>query len=997
MTRVNASGKSKLQIIEEPCQTIFSTGSFVQKEALHILHVDDDTSLLQVSKMILETENNFLIERANSVDEAFTKMKTRTYDAIICDYEMPLKNGLEFLKELKEQNRDIPFILFTGKGREDVAVKALNLGADSYVNKNGSPETVYCELADAIGKSVERKRSRKLLAESEYKYRKLVERSIQGIMIAQGFPPQVGFANASIGKMLGYSSEEFTSLSPAEVAALIYYEDRTLFFNHFRNRLEGKQDNSSFEFRAVRKDGLIIWLEAFGIRIEYDRQPAVQATFLDITERKKAQEALYFSEEKFRAYVENSPVAFFVANSDGNYEQVNEAACNLLGYCRNELLKMNIFNVLFEELIPFGVEQFAYLKENGKSVMEIALKRKDGRPVYVILNSVKLPDGKLMAFCENFTERKKTEEALVKSEENYRNLINGMSESVWVIDFEGNLIDINNASVEMLAYCREELLSLGIKGIDKYLNSKQVGDLMSRVVSGKTQVFETEHTTKDGKKIPVEISSSLITYHGKQAVLSIARNITERKKQEYEIESLARFPSENPNPIFRISGKGKILYANEAATSLLTAWNSKLIQQAPDQICKLVTDALTSKMRIEIEETYGAKTFSLLFAPVSLEDYVNIYATEITERKKAEEVVKFQADLLNDVGQAIIMADNDRTIRFWNKAAEKLFGWSKEQALGHEVPELLGMSSPEEIGTITERLKSGESWSTEALAKNKDGSTVPIILNRTPIFKENGEYAGAASIATDITLQKNTEVDLTFSLVSLSHSLDKIEELNEKLRVVGGLTRHDVRNKLSTVSGYAYILKKRHKDQMDIVEGLDKMEQALKDSVKIFDFAKLYEQLGEKELVYVNVEEKLNEAISLFSGLIPTIMNECHGLTVLADSFLSQLFYNFMDNTRKYGKKATSIRGYYERTETGELRLIYEDNGVGIFAGDKPKLFMEGFSTGGSTGFGLFFIKKMMEVYGWAIQETGEPGKNAKFIMTIPRLNKNGKDNFQIA
>jgi CheY-like chemotaxis protein len=82
----------------------------------------------------------------------------------------PLKNGLEILKEVREQNNQIPFILFTGKGREDVAVKALNLGADGYLNKNGSPETVCCELAHAINKSVEAKKAGEILEESEQKY-----------------------------------------------------------------------------------------------------------------------------------------------------------------------------------------------------------------------------------------------------------------------------------------------------------------------------------------------------------------------------------------------------------------------------------------------------------------------------------------------------------------------------------------------------------------------------------------------------------------------------------------------------------------------------------------------------------------------------------------------------------------------------------------------------------------------------------------------------------
>ena len=148
---------------------------------IRILHVDDDSCFLEVSKSILELEGNFEVDGALSVDEAVKKLEEQSYDAVISDYELPQKNGLNFLAELRGKRNSIPFILFTGKGREEVVVKALNLGADSYINKNGSPETVYCELADAINKTVERKKSKKTLAESELKYRTMVEKFCQPI------------------------------------------------------------------------------------------------------------------------------------------------------------------------------------------------------------------------------------------------------------------------------------------------------------------------------------------------------------------------------------------------------------------------------------------------------------------------------------------------------------------------------------------------------------------------------------------------------------------------------------------------------------------------------------------------------------------------------------------------------------------------------------------------------------------------------------------------
>jgi signal transduction histidine kinase len=238
--------------------------------------------------------------------------------------------------------------------------------------------------------------------------------------------------------------------------------------------------------------------------------------------------------------------------------------------------------------------------------------------------------------------------------------------------------------------------------------------------------------------------------------------------------------------------------------------------------------------------------------------------------------------------------------------------------------------------------------------------------------------ASKTELSKEITERKNVELEL-------KQTIEKLVSVNEKLGVVGSLTRHDVRNKLSTVTGYAYLLKKKHAEQEDIVEGLSKMEQAVKDSMKIFDFAKMYEQIGMQELTYVDVEKALNEAVALFSGPVPTIINDCQGLTVLADSFLRQLFYNLIDNTIKYGQKTTAIRVYCQKTDEDSLKLIYEDDGVGVPSENKMKLFKEGFSTGGSTGFGLFLTKKMIDVYGWSIVEEGELGKGAKFAISIPK------------
>lgn len=392
MSNGKASAISILQVDALDSRPIFTMNCADKEEALRILHVDDDTSLLELSKMILETENKFQIDTAASVDEAFNKLNKQTYDAIVSDYDMPLKNGLDFLQELREKKNNIAFIIFTGRGREEIAVKALNLGADRYINKSGAPDAVYCELADAINKVVERKKAKSLLVESEAKYRMLVEETPQGIMIAQGVPPRIVFANSSMGKLLGYTSEEFTFLSPQEVLALVYSEDREIFFNRFRDRLMGKQRESSYDFRAVRKDGSVVWLQASSNLIQYNGQPAVQAMFLDVDERKKADETIRKSEERYREFANSLPEIVFDADPEGKLTFFNKRAFEITGFTQLDFDKgLNAFQLIAPEDRERAINNIKKLfAEENLENSEYKIKRKDGSIFIALIKTARV-------------------------------------------------------------------------------------------------------------------------------------------------------------------------------------------------------------------------------------------------------------------------------------------------------------------------------------------------------------------------------------------------------------------------------------------------------------------------------------------------------------------------------------------------------------------------------------------------------------------------------
>ncbi len=1013
--------------IEMDSQTTDGPKHAGQKRCFRILHVDDDRCILEVSKQILSMENNFEVDDAISVDEAFKKMEKQIYDAVVSDYEMPLKDGLEFLKELREQKRDIPFILFTGKGREEVVVKALNLGADSYINKNGSPETVYCELADAINKTVERKKSKKALVESELKYRTVVEKSLQGILITQPSPLRLVFANQSMGKILGYSTEELKSLSPEGVAGLIYNEDRTVFFERLESRMHGEPANSSLEFRAVRKNGSIVWLEAFASRIEYMGQPAVQGMFLDIDERKKVSEILRESEARYRELANSLPDIVFESDTTGKLVFVNERALEIAGYAHEDFEKgLNILQFVAPEDRQRAMKSIQRLLAGGSYVpAEYVFLRKDGTTFpALITTTLRISKNKvtgLRGLVLDITERKKAEEVMRISEARYRELANFLPEIVFEADLTGKLTFFSQRAFEITGFTREELeKGLNMLSFVVPEEREKATENMKKSLAGE-DLGANEYTLvrKNGTTYPAIVRTGPIISENKVTGLrGLVIDITERKKTEDAREQdrdMLEAITENLGAGFvTISKDYRVLYANKFVKNNVGDVEGKhcyatlntLDHICPDCGVKKVFEDGVAKDAHEYSNVGidGTPYYVELIATPLKDKDGNVkaaleFVVDIAEKKRMQQKLqaseaKFRAINYSAIDAIFLFDDEDR-ISYWNPAAERIFGYVEKEIVGEKVDEtLVPPRFRKNHLSLIPKLAKGENKDVEGEilefpALRKDGTEFPMEFSITPL-QLNGKRHFVA-IARDITERKKAEE-------ALKRTMNELVLVNEKLNVVGSLTRHDVRNKLSVINGNVFILKKKHSDRLEIMDQLGNMEQACKSIDKIFDFAKMYERLGVEELSYIDVEKTIDEAVALFSGSINVnVINDCHGLTLFADSFLRQLFYNLIDNSIKHGGHVTNIRVYFEKVDEGRLILVYEDDGVGISAVNKPQLFKEGFSTSGTSGYGLYLIRKMMEVYGWAIQENGEPDKGAKFTITIPGINQKGKENFRIA
>ena len=737
-----------------------------KEDPICVLHVDDEVEFLKCTKQLLEMHGSFQVCSASSVEEALEKMEEKKFDVILSDYQMPGKDGLQFLKEV---GSEVPFILFTGKGREEVAIKALNLGADGYINKIGKPETVYGELAHCISQSVERQKAKRALVDSDKKFRTLVEHTGVGVAVIQD--GHVVFYNNYFYEMMGYTDTEFREVN---FQKMIHPEDRTLAMERIRQRMAHQlQSSAGIQLRLLTKSGRILPVEATSFKSEWDNKPALMAYILKIDEqksentraRKHLEKKLRDAEKKYHAIFDKTPLGILIIDSSGTAVDFNEAAHRQLGYSREEFKKLTVSNYEVLETPEQTRARMNKILKTRKDEFESKHRTKTGeiRDVKNVVQLITI-SGKsfFQVITEDITEQKRAERNLKEREETYRELLNGMNDTVWVIDLDCSIIDTNDAAIELLGYSREELRSIGLTGIDSNLDPKEIKALVEGMPTDEIQVFETVHTTKTGKRIPVEISSSLVTYKGKRAILSIARDITKRKQAEKKLD----------------------------------------------------------------------------------------------------------------------MVMNDMV------------------------------------------------------------------------------------------------------------------KINEKLGVIGKLTRHDVRNKLAVISNNAYLIKREVAENQNALEYLGQVQSAVDQIDQLFDFARTYEMVGIEVTTCIDVEKCFNEAVRGGFDLTGIqLVNDCNGLMVMADSLLRKVFYNLIDNTLKYGEKVSQIRGYYEE-EAEQLKLVYEDNGIGIPEDEKEKIFENGYGKG--TGYGLYLIKKICEAYGWTIQEIGKEGKGAQFTMTIPKISINTKTSYQI-
>ena len=211
--------------------------------------------------------------------------------------------------------------------------------------------------------------------------------------------------------------------------------------------------------------------------------------------------------------------------------------------------------------------------------------------------------------------------------------------------------------------------------------------------------------------------------------------------------------------------------------------------------------------------------------------------TDITENRKAEVRNSFKAELLNTIGQAVMATDLNGKINFWNKAAEKIYGWTSEEAIGNNIIRITpSQQSKEQAIELMQELTRGNAWSGEFLVQNKNGKTFPIYITNAPTYDQNNKLSGIIGVSSDITERKLSVIHLNELNENLLKQTKELALSNSELEKFAYIASHDLQEPLRMVTSfltqlhkkYGNILDEKGKKYIDFaVDGAKRMRQII--------------------------------------------------------------------------------------------------------------------------------------------------------------------------
>lgn len=624
-----------------------------------------------------------------------------------------------------------------------------------------------------------------MLHESQERYRLLVEQSPYAIGVHQD--GGMVFANSSAARLLGATTpDELVGMS---ISSIVHPETWEAVQERIGRMLQGEAGLYPTEDRYVRLDGSIVDVEVTAAPFVYHGKPAVQVIALDITRRKRVEKEMRENAAMLRLFIEQAPAALAMFDHEMRYLAVSRRWMTDYRLNERDIIGQSHYEVFPE--IPDHWKAVHRLGLEGKAQQAEAdpFTRADGSiqwlhwkvyPWYTGEGTV----GGIVIFTEDITERKQVQDALRESEQRFSHIFHASPVATVLTHLpDGRFVDVNEAMEMMTGYSRAELQGRTSLELGLYVSPDaraQLAEMMQR--SGSYKNIDAQLKDKAGAIHDLLLSSELIELGSEKYVVTMAHDVTERKLAEAALrESEERYRllinSLTDYAVFTMDAEGYITGWNNGAEHIMGYRADEIIGAhfsvfynaddaaagRPAQVLKLAVE----QGSFRDEEWRVRKDGSWFWAEVyivcirdetgQLRGFSRV-TRDLTERKQAEEHIRYQANLIESVSDAIISTDPEFVIQSWNKAAEGLYGWSAAEVIGKPLNEIVPTRYPDNNDAeVLAQFRSAGVWRGEVIQLHRDGTPIDILSSVSLALDSSGTPVGAVGINRDIRERKRAE------------------------------------------------------------------------------------------------------------------------------------------------------------------------------------------------------------------------------------------------
>jgi diguanylate cyclase (GGDEF)-like protein/PAS domain S-box-containing protein len=401
----------------------------------------------------------------------------------------------------------------------------------------------------------------------------------------------------------------------------------------------------------------------------------------EITERKGAEELLQRERENFYSILQEAPNGVALIDKEGRYLYINSEFTNMTGYTLEDVPTVKDW---LHKVFPNPQLRHKFVELWGQDVARKAFNRafsvvcKDGAVKEIEFKGTVLEDGRAIITLSDITERVRTEDELRESEMRYKTLFDCAADAIFVHDLKGRFLDVNTVACERYGYSKAEFLQMTPQDITTKGRAKNILQRVEEIRTEGYFLYETVHVRRDGTKIPTEVSSQIIEYGGRPVVLSIVREITERKQAEEALREsetrLRKLFEAIPEAVMVHDEEGNILHINDVGAKRLESSMEDLVGKNLRDIVKTENAALIPD-HVRMARRNGSCTFETIYvsrsgrtivaevneSPIELEgkSVILSVARDITERKRAERQLAYIAthDALTGLPNRVLFND----------------------------------------------------------------------------------------------------------------------------------------------------------------------------------------------------------------------------------------------------------------------------------------------------------------------------------------------------